>query len=83
MQKEYHISTHMLLHRCRFYVYSMSCIDGTKSKYENTTNDSKTQESPNSMVNVLDTHMLFIKLIDTTCTNVSESYGGHTIYVSK
>ena len=53
MLKEYHISTHMLLQRCMFYVSSMSCTDGTKSKYGNTTYDSKTQESPVSVVNIL------------------------------
>ena len=52
MQKEYHTSTHMLLHRCRFYVYRMSCTDGTKFKHETSTYESKTQKSPYSVVNI-------------------------------
>ena len=73
MRKEYHISTHTLLHRCRFYVYSMSCTDGPKSKYENTTYDSKTQESPASVVKFLGHTYAIYMLIDNTCTNVSEN----------
>ena len=73
MQKEYHISTHMLLHRCRFYVYIMSCTDGTKSKFENTTYDSMTQKSPNSVVNIFGHTYAIYKLKDNTCTNVSEN----------
>ena len=69
MLKEYYISTHMLLHRCMFYVSSMSCTDGTKSKYGNTTYDSKTQESPVSVVNILGHTYAIYKLIDNTCTN--------------
>ena len=73
MQKEYHISTHMLLHGCRFYVYSISCTDVPESKYENTTYDSKIQESPTKMVNCLGHTYAIYMLIDFTCTNVSEN----------
>ena len=52
----------------------MSCTDGPKSKYENTTYNSKTQESPASVVKFLGHTYAIYMLIDNTCTyNVSEN----------
>ena len=51
----------------------MSCTDSTKSKAKNTTNDSKTQESPKSVVNIFGHIYAIYKLINNTCTNFSES----------
>ena len=51
----------------------MSCTDGPKSKDENTTYDSKTQESPSSVVNIFGHTYAIYKLINNTCTNFSES----------
>ena len=44
-----------------------------ESKYENTTYDSKIQESPTSVVNCLGHTYAIYMLTDFTCTNVSEN----------
>ena len=51
----------------------MSCTAGTKSKDENTSYDSKTQESPNSVLNIFGHTYAIYNSIDNTCTNFSES----------
>ena len=63
----------MLLHRYMFYVYSMSCTDGTKSKYENTLMTARLRKVLIVRLTVYGHTYAIYKLIDNTCTNFSES----------